>query len=110
MRTIIWASLALVTLLLSACAAALPGPVAPAVTAPAVPATVPALLPPEPPPSGAEGEFKTDFTRHTVSYADILSGGPPKNGIPVMVAIVQGDKARRWVILILPHCNTSALS
>ena len=29
---------------------------------------------------------------------------------PVMVAIVQGDKARRWVILILPHCNTSALS
>jgi len=34
------------------------------------------------PPSGAEAEFSTDFSRHTVDYAEILSGGPPKDGIP----------------------------
>src|SRR3990170_2315415 len=35
-----------------------------------------------PPPSGAEAEFSTDFSRHSVDYAEILSGGPPKDGIP----------------------------
>lgn len=44
----------------------------------------PALLPPEPPPPGAEREFRTDFSRHTVPYAEILSGGPPKDGIPAL--------------------------
>jgi len=34
------------------------------------------------PPAGAEREFRTDFSRHTVDYAEILSGGPPKDGIP----------------------------
>lgn len=37
-----------------------------------------------PPPSGAEREFRTDFSRHTVDYAEILSGGPPKDGIPAI--------------------------
>jgi hypothetical protein len=38
---------------------------------------------PEPPP-GAEQEFSTDFSRHTVPYEEILSGGPPKDGIPAV--------------------------
>lgn len=94
MRTITWAGLALFTLLLSACtvapaastAAAPPAsPLAPAATS-SRPAAVaaPALLSPEPPPSGAEREFTTDFSRHTVPYGEILSGGPPKNGIPAI--------------------------
>jgi hypothetical protein len=31
----------------------------------------------------AEG-WRTDFTRHDVPYAEILSGGPPKDGIPAI--------------------------
>lgn len=97
MRTIIWASLALVTLLLGACAAALPVPPPgatptptqtqtqlPAAAEPALPAVEAALLPPETPPGNAEREFTTDFTRHTVPYGEILSGGPPKDGIPAI--------------------------
>jgi len=41
-------------------------------------------LPAEPPPAGAEQEFKTDFSKHTVPYSEILSGGPPKDGIPAI--------------------------
>jgi len=36
----------------------------------------------EKPPSGAEQEFKTDFSIHSISYEEVLSGGPPKDGIP----------------------------
>lgn len=43
----------------------------------------PTLLPEEPPPPGA-GQFKTDFSRHSVPYGEILSGGPPKDGIPAI--------------------------
>jgi hypothetical protein len=39
-------------------------------------------LPAESPPPGAESEFKTDFSKHSVPYSEILSGGPPKDGIP----------------------------
>ncbi len=42
------------------------------------------LLPDEPPPSGAINQFSTDFSRHTIPYRDILSGGPPKDGIPAI--------------------------
>lgn len=42
------------------------------------------LLPNEPPPSGAEGQFSTDFSKHTIPYSDVLSGGPPKDGIPAI--------------------------
>ena len=41
-----------------------------------------ALLPAESPPRGAESEFTTDFSKHSVPYSEILSGGPPKDGIP----------------------------
>jgi hypothetical protein len=36
------------------------------------------------PPTGAEREFRTDFSRHTVNYTEILSGGVPKDGIPAI--------------------------
>ncbi len=51
----------------------------------------------EPPPVGAQAEFKTDFTIHSVPYSEILSGGPPKDGIPAItrpkfVSIPEADK------------------
>ncbi|NCC31171.1 MAG: DUF3179 domain-containing protein, partial [Chloroflexia bacterium] len=57
--------------------------------------TRPALLPEERPPDGA-GEFTTDFSRHTVPYDEILSGGPPKDGIPAIdtpqfVSVTEAD-------------------
>ncbi len=45
---------------------------------------LPNLLPEEPPPPGAQEQFKTDFSKHSVPYAEILSGGPPKDGIPAI--------------------------
>lgn len=33
-------------------------------------------------PAGSAGQFSTDFSRATVSFGDIISGGPPKDGIP----------------------------
>lgn len=44
------------------------------------------LLPAESPPRGAESEFTTDFSKHSVPYSEILSGGPPKDGIPAIDA------------------------
>ena len=35
-------------------------------------------------PEGAVAEFETDFTKHSVPYSEILSGGPPKDGIPAI--------------------------
>ena len=35
-------------------------------------------------PRGAESEFNTDFTLSTIQFSDILSGGPPKDGIPAV--------------------------
>lgn len=35
-------------------------------------------------PAGAESEFETDFSEHGVPYAEISSGGPPKDGIPAI--------------------------
>jgi hypothetical protein len=116
MRTITWASLALFTVLLSACTVAPAAPTAAAppaslkapastqmrpeaATATTVPAAEPALLPPEPPPGGAAREFKTDFSRHTVPYTEILSGGPPKDGIPAIDSpqFVTVAEANSWL-------------
>ncbi|MGH3087573.1 MAG: DUF3179 domain-containing protein [Rubrobacteraceae bacterium] len=36
------------------------------------------------PPAGAGSEFETDFAKHGVSYEEINSGGPPKDGIPAI--------------------------
>ena len=51
---------------------------------PGTAAEAPALLEEEAPPRGAARQFKTDFSRHTVPYAEVLSGGPPKDGIPAL--------------------------
>ena len=88
----------------------------------ATPTTPPTLLPEEPPPAGAESQFSTDFSKHSVPYREILSGGPPKDGIPAIdepqavsieeadawlkpqepVILVQvGDEARAYPIQIL---------
>lgn len=50
-------------------------------------------------PGRAESEFRTDFSRATVSFADILSGGPPKDGIPAIddPQFVSVEQARAWV-------------
>ncbi|MBI5566908.1 MAG: DUF3179 domain-containing protein [Chloroflexi bacterium] len=56
---------------------------APATTSNPVPSPTATLLSTEPPPASAT-EFKTDFSRHTVPYSEILSGGPPKDGIPAI--------------------------
>lgn len=40
-----------------------------------------ALLPPESPPFSTTN-WRTDFSRRTVEWSEILSGGPPKDGIP----------------------------
>ncbi len=48
------------------------------------PPATPAFLPPQLPPDGAGAEFKTDFSKSVVSFDEILSGGPPKDGIPAI--------------------------
>jgi len=53
--------------------------------------------PDEPPPARAASEFTTDFSKHSVPYSEILSGGPPKDGIPALkdpqfVSIANADK------------------
>ncbi len=89
--------LLVVGLSLSACAPATANKTTPAAATTAVesnpssiptsaptPATRPTLLPNESPPSGATLQFKTDFSKHSVPYSEILSGGPPKDGIPAI--------------------------
>ena len=102
---------------LSACTAttapaALPTVVAvtpgrPATTAPIVssaPATTATFLPEEPPPFGATIEFNTDFSKHSVPYSDILSGGPPKDGIPAIddPKFVSVSEADTWLRPVEP--------
>jgi hypothetical protein len=57
------------------------------------------LLPEESPPSGAEAQFSTDFSKHTIPYSEILSGGPPKDGIPAVddPKFVSVKEADEWI-------------
>ena len=66
---------------------------------PGAAAAAPALLAEEAPPRGAAQQFKTDFSRHTVPYADVLSGGPPKDGIPAIdnPRFVTVPEAAEWL-------------
>jgi hypothetical protein len=69
-------------------------------------ASQPSSLPPdfysaaaEDPPIGAEQEFSTDFSIHTVPYSEIRSGGVPKDGLsvidnPQFVSVVEADQ---WI-------------
>ena len=64
----------------------------------------PTLLPDEPPPARAESEFKTDFSKHSVPYSEILSGGPPKDGIPALKdpKFVSVSEADAWLKPVEP--------
>jgi hypothetical protein len=37
------------------------------------------------PPVGADREFTTDFSISSIDFSEILSGGPPKDGIPAIL-------------------------
>jgi hypothetical protein len=69
-----------------------------------VPALASTLLPNEPPPSGAASQFKTDFSKHSVPYSEILSGGPPKDGIPAIdhPTFVSVSEADAWLKPVEP--------
>jgi len=58
----------------------------------------------EPPPAGSESQFRTDFSKHTVPYSDILSGGPPKDGIPSIdnPQFINVNKANEWLAAVEP--------
>ena len=57
------------------------------------------LEPAKKPPAGATHEFDTDFAIHSVPYDEILSGGPPKDGIPAIDApkFVGVEEADGWL-------------
>jgi hypothetical protein len=46
-----------------------------------------------------DGSWRTDFSRHTVPLEEILSGGPPKDGIPAIdrPIFVTVSQASRWL-------------
>jgi hypothetical protein len=60
------------------------------------------FLPPEAAPAEAEREFTTDFSKHTVPYSEILSGGPPRDGIPALdhPQFIAVDEVDGW---LQPH-------
>jgi hypothetical protein len=57
------------------------------------------LLPPQSPPIGAAREFQTDFSIASIYFDEILSGGPPKDGIPSIDSpeFVTVDEADLWL-------------
>jgi hypothetical protein len=68
------------------------------------------LLPAEDPPAGAEREFSTDFSIHSVPYSEVLSGGPPKDGIPSIddpnfIAVEEADE---WLEPVEPVIRVQA--
>ena len=87
-------------MILTACTAPLQ-PTTTASDSPAPDSPQPTLtsLPAEFPPRGAESEFSTDFSKHSVPYSEILSGGPPKDGIPSIDAprFQSTNEADEWL-------------
>ena len=61
------------------------------------------------PPIGVEREFSTDFSIHSVSYDDILSGGPPKDGIPPIdqPQFITVEEADEWIEPVEPVIQVS---
>jgi hypothetical protein len=64
----------------------------------------PTLDPDESPPARVDIEFKTDFSKHSVPYSEILSGGPPKDGIPALKdpQFVSVSEADAWLKSVEP--------
>ncbi len=102
--------LLLLMIVLSACASAIPSPSAresatPQPTRarspspPSTPATEVRPSPTAPLPAGAAREFRTDWSKHTVPFDEILSGGPPKDGIPAIdhPRFVDVEEANTWL-------------
>jgi hypothetical protein len=106
-------TLLLTALILSACSPGrVPHPTdsSPVLEPAAEAGTFPTAEPPElldgeePPPAGAESQFRTDFSKRTVSYSEILSGGPPKDGIPSIdnPQFVSMNEAEEWLAAVEP--------
>jgi len=53
----------------------------------------------ESPPTGAQREFTTDFSIHSVDFDEILSGGPSKDGIPAVdnPQFISVEAADQWL-------------
>ena len=51
------------------------------------------------PPASAAVQFSTDFSRAMISYDSVISGGPPKDGIPSIdrPRFVDQDTAAEWI-------------
>ncbi len=62
------------------------------------------LDPNEEPPSGAGTQFSTNFSIHSIPYSEVLSGGPPKDGIPAVdnPQYVSIDEADAWIEALEP--------
>lgn len=60
---------------------------------------LPADLQNQSPPPGARGQFTTDFSRATISYDQVMSGGPPKDGIPSVdePKFISASEADSWI-------------
>lgn len=50
-------------------------------------------------PPGLAREFSTDFSRRAISFSEVLSGGPPKDGIPAIdnPQFVTTEEADGWI-------------
>jgi thiol-disulfide isomerase/thioredoxin len=91
--------LGLMALALTACSAATTGSTHTPTPVTPTPSAGGGLLPEEPPPLGATAEFSTDFSKHSVPYSEILSGGPLKDGIPAIdePKFVSVEEADGWL-------------
>jgi hypothetical protein len=80
-------------------ASATPVPSATSTLTPVETKPTPTALPDEPSPAGAASQFSTDFSKHSVPYDEILSGGPPKDGIPAIdnPKFVTIEEADEWL-------------
>ena len=56
------------------------------------------------PPLGVEREFSTEFSKHSIPYSEVLSGGPPKDGIPSIdnPNFISVDEASTWLVDVEP--------
>ncbi|MDQ7030047.1 MAG: DUF3179 domain-containing protein [Ardenticatenia bacterium] len=53
----------------------------------------------DPPPLAIRRQFRTDFTKYSVPYSEIISGGVPKDGIPAIddPVFVRVEEANAWL-------------
>jgi hypothetical protein len=64
----------------------------------------PSFLDDDPPPTRALFDFKTDFSLHSVPYREIISGGPPRDGIPPIddPKFIDITEANEWLQPVEP--------